>query len=183
MTVESISGRWAARRRRDATGDLSPELEFKRIVETHQALVYSICLYGLGDPGRAEELAQEVFLKLYTVLDTIESDTHLVRWLRRTATHRVIDAIRAHRPRVSLEQVAEPGRPASHGDPLLRESLRSLVAELPPSQRIAIVLRFGDGLKLREIAETLDLPLNTVKSNLRRGLEKLRSRLEERWKS
>lgn len=150
---------------------------FAEIVRSREAMVYSICLGGLRDRSRAEEVAQEVFLQLYRNLDRIESEAHLTNWLRRAATHRVIDASRSSRPSVSLELVPEPETPSEVGDPLLRGRLAALVAELPLTQRMTVILRFGEEMPLAEIAEALEMPINTVKSNLRRGLARLREQL------
>lgn len=151
---------------------------FAEIVRENESMVFSICLHALRDRAQAEEVAQEVFLQLYRNLDRLDSDAHVVNWLRRTATHRVIDVCRASSGvAVSLEMIAEPGTSHGVGDPLLRERLRRLVAELPVSQRMAIILRFGEEMQLAEIADALEVPINTVKSNLRRGLARLRERL------
>jgi RNA polymerase sigma-70 factor, ECF subfamily len=154
------------------------EHAFGSLVREHESMVYSIAFHALRDAARAEEIAQEVFLQLYRTMERIESPSHLVHWLRRTTGHRVIDEIRTPRDRaVSLELVEEPRAEQRQGDPLLRERLRALVAELPGPQRVTLVLRFGEEMGIAEIAESLGMPLNSVKSHLRRGLGKLRARL------
>lgn len=151
---------------------------FAEIVKANEAMVYSICLHALRNRAQAEEVAQEVFLQLYRNLDRVESDAHVVNWLRRTATHRVIDVCRASNGSlVSLELIAEPETSGRVGDPLLRNRLRQLVGELPVTQRLVVVLRFGEEMQLSEIADALEMPVNTVKSNLRRGLARLREQL------
>jgi RNA polymerase sigma-70 factor (ECF subfamily) len=65
-------------------------------------------------------------------------------------------------------------------DPMLDALLRRLVAGLPPQPRIVVTLRFQEDMELSEIADVLDMPLNTVKSHLRRSMEALRRKLLER---
>lgn len=149
---------------------------FADLVREHQAMVYGIALHSMRDPDAAEELAQEVFLQLYRNLDSIESPRHLLHWLRRVTANRCIDEARRRRFRaVPLEEVAEVPEPRSErGDPLARKSLLRLLGELPPKQRVVVTLRFQEDLDLQEIASTLSMPVNTVKSHLRRGLAALR---------
>ncbi len=177
MTVTAL-GRWPDRAGSLARAQHGCDEAFAEIVKENEGMVFSICLHALRDRGRAEEVAQEVFLQLYRNLDRLESQQHVVNWLRRTATHRVIDACRATNDAgVSLELVPELETRHPFRDPLLRDRLRDLVAELPVSQRMAVVLRFGEEMQLSEIADALEVPINTVKSNLRRGLARLRERL------
>lgn len=68
--------------------------EFRAIVERHQARVFSIAFRILGESGAAEEVAQDVFLELYRSLGRLESEEHLIAWLRRVACHRATDALR-----------------------------------------------------------------------------------------
>jgi RNA polymerase sigma-70 factor (ECF subfamily) len=151
---------------------------FADIVQEHQAMVFSIAYHFLHDCAVAEEVAQEVFLHLYRNLAAIKSAKHLVLWLRKVTCHRCIDEVRRVPavPTVSLEAVAEPRAEAPDPDPLLSERLRRMVAALPEDARAVIILRYQEELNVAEIAEILDIPLNTVKSRLHRSLEILRER-------
>jgi RNA polymerase sigma-70 factor (ECF subfamily) len=157
-------------------GDLDA---FADLVRHHQRLVFGIACRMLDDRAAAEDLAQDVFVQLHRHLSTIESDAHLASWLRRVVAHRAIDAVRERkrRPVTPIDAVAEPaGPPAEERDPLLVQSLRQQVASLPPAARAVVVLRYQRELGPVEIAETLDMPLNTVKSHLKRSLAVLRAR-------
>jgi RNA polymerase sigma-70 factor (ECF subfamily) len=142
-------------------------------------MVFSLARHFLRDPWRAEELAQEVFLQLYQRLSEIESPQHLVFWLRRITSHRCIDQARrgACQHRLSLDDVAEPQAAASNSDPLLARTLGRLVASLPSKARLVIILRYQENMEYHEIAETLGMPINTVKSSLQRALKVLRAKL------
>jgi RNA polymerase sigma-70 factor (ECF subfamily) len=160
---------------------------FADLVRRHQAMVFSVALRIVGNRALAEELAQDVFLQLHRSLPTLESGAHVVHWLRRVVSHRAIDSARqrARRPQASLEQVAEPAgvNNARDADPLMSRRLRSLVAALPPAPRAVITLRFQEDLDPTEIARVLEMPVNTVKSHLRRALAVLRGRAKELMES
>ena len=162
---------------RCARGDLSA---FGDIVREHQAMVFSIASHSLRDTSRAEEIAQEVFLRLHQNLQKIQSAAHLMLWLRQVTTRRCIDEVRRNpaQPPLSLEEAPEPLATPPAGDPLLSERLRRLVAALPEKARMMIILRYQEELDLAEIAEVLEIPINTVKSRLQRALAVLREKLE-----
>jgi RNA polymerase sigma-70 factor (ECF subfamily) len=122
-------------------------------------------------------VAQEVFLHLYLNLRSIQSPAHLKFWLRKVASHRCIDQARGHRPPVSLDEIPEPVGLASARDPLLEQRLQRLIASLPDRARLVVILRFQEELEYHEIAEVLEMPINTVKSNLQRALAVLRGKL------
>lgn len=156
------------------------EAAFARLVVEHERMVYGIALHSLHDRETAEELSQEVFLQLYRSLDAIESPEHLVNWLRRVTANRCIDVARRRRFRlVPLEDVAVAGDAGEWRDPIAARTLARLIGRLPARQRLVIVLRYQEELELGEIAATLSMSVNTVKSHLRRGIEKLRRWLGE----
>lgn len=157
---------------------------FAEIVREHQAMVFSIGWHYLADRALAEDLGQEVFLRLYQNLAAIESPAHLAHWLRRVAVHRCVDHSRRgyFRRESPLEETHEIAVGSSPADSFLSERLRQSVAQLREKQRMVIVLRYQEELELGEIAELLDMPLNTVKSTLHRALENLRGKLTRKVK-
>jgi RNA polymerase sigma-70 factor, ECF subfamily len=161
---------------RAATGDAAA---FEAIVREHQAMVFSLACYFLHDPARAEEIAQEAFLRLYQNLGRIESPEHLVQWLRQVTWRCAIDESRraSHQPSVALEEVTEPAAEDHAVDLLLKHRLHAVVASLPPRARMMVILRFQEDLNLAEIAEIMSVPVNTVKSGLARALSVLREKL------
>jgi RNA polymerase sigma-70 factor (ECF subfamily) len=158
---------------------LSDQLAFEQIVRQHQGMVFSLACHYLRDRSLAEELAQEVFLNLHQNLHTIKSPEHLTFWLRKVTSHRCIDQTRRQkvRPQISLEDVAEPVAKSTENDLLLSELLRRVVDALPEKARMVVILRYQEDLDPSEIAQVLDMPLNTVKSHLRRSLSILRDKL------
>jgi RNA polymerase sigma-70 factor (ECF subfamily) len=152
---------------------------FLRLIRQHQARVFSLALRLTGRPEDAEELAQDTFLALYSQLPFLQSSQHVRHWVSRTVTHRSIDRLRSRtRRRESgcLDQMLlEIPTEDSTADPLLHRTLRALLMRLPEVPRAVLVLRFQEDMDLSDIAATMDLPLNTVKSHLRRSLEWLRA--------
>jgi RNA polymerase sigma-70 factor (ECF subfamily) len=154
---------------------------FAALVRRHQSMVFSLALHVLRNRTAAEDLAQDVFLELYRSLGRLESAAHVVAWLRRVTSHRCIDELRRARNRMELQMEVLPERGQQAGDRefFLEGRLRDLVAELPPNARMVMVLRFQEELEPSEIADTLNMPVNTVKSHLRRSLAVLRAALSK----
>jgi len=154
---------------------------FADLVREHQGMVFSLARHFTRHREAAEDLAQEVFLELYRSIGRMESPSHLVFWLRRVTSHRCIDRSRrqAYRMELAVAEVPEQSVPAAAlPDPFLEARLRQLVAALPPAPRIVVALRFQEDLQPQEIADVLEMPVNTVKSHLRRALGLLRERLQ-----
>jgi RNA polymerase sigma-70 factor (ECF subfamily) len=152
---------------------------FAALVRRHQGQVYSLCRRMLADRFQAEDLAQEVFLQLYRSIASVESETHLVFWLRRVTVNRAIDRLRREplpRP-VALAEADGLATEAVEADPVLERRLRGLLLELAPAARAVVLLRYQEDLDPTEIARTLRMPLNTVKSHLKRSLAALRAGL------
>jgi RNA polymerase sigma-70 factor, ECF subfamily len=144
-------------------------------------MVFSIGWHFLRDRSAAEELAQDAFLQLHRNLGSIESPAHLTNWLRRVMTQRCIDYSRRARlrPRVGLDDAPEPSVAAAPPDPYLTSILDRQIARLPERSRMIVVLRFQEEMEPAEIAETMGIPVGTVKSNLHRALALMRGRMEK----
>jgi RNA polymerase sigma-70 factor (ECF subfamily) len=156
-------------------------LDFARIVEDNQSLVFSLAVRFLRDRESAAELAQDVFLQLYRQLHRIDSPAHATWWLRRSICHRCIDEARKRklRPRIDIGSVPEPRSENSVVDPMLNERLRRVVGMLPDGARMVVLLRYQEDLDPSEIAELLNMPVSSVKSRLHRSLAFLRGKLEK----
>ena len=161
---------------RSARGEQSA---FGGIVREYQRMVYSMAYHFFHNPALAEDLAQDVFLRLYQNLGTIKTPAHLILWLRQVTSRRCIDQARRElaQPSLSLEEAPEPIAGGKPSDPFLAKRLRRAVTSLSEDSRLVIILRYQEELELAEIAEILDIPINTVKSRLQRSLAALRERL------
>jgi RNA polymerase sigma-70 factor, ECF subfamily len=159
--------------------------DFEQLVDEHQPMVFSLALRMTGDRGLAEEIAQDTFLALDKNLGKIQNPLHACFWLRRVTMSRTADALRRRRVGgvdlwVELEE--NHGAPEEERSSPLAGRLEQLLATLPGPQRAALILRYQEGLTPEEIAQTLEAPLATVKSNLQRGLKLLRAKAENHLK-
>jgi RNA polymerase sigma-70 factor (ECF subfamily) len=153
--------------------------EFRRLIEAHQRMVFSVALRLTGDYATAEEVAQDVFLELHRSGERLVSEDHVRFWLRRTAKHRSIDAIRRriNRPESGAEEWMEEQHHNTDGGGVgvgTQARLESLLRTLPDGLRSAIVLRYQEEMLPDEIAEVLGQSVASVKSQLHRGLTLLR---------
>jgi RNA polymerase sigma-70 factor (ECF subfamily) len=153
--------------------------EFRRLVEAHQRMVFSLALRVTGEAGTAEEVAQDTFLELFRTPQPLQSGDHIRFWLRRVTVHRATDALRrrAHRPEASAEEwLEEDFLPESTEavNAAVLTLLEELLRGLPEAMRVPVVLRYQEEMLPDEIATLLGQPVATVKSNLQRGLQLLR---------
>jgi RNA polymerase sigma-70 factor (ECF subfamily) len=158
---------------------LGDDTAFAALVRMHQASVFSIGLRMLNRRDAAEDLAQDVFLQLYRKLDSIESVEHLGFWLRRVAANLAIDWIRraAYSTAQPIEDGTELAAPQPEDDVLMTRELSRLLGELAPAARAVMVLRYQEDRDVTEIAAALDMPVNTVKSHIKRSLTALRGKM------
>jgi RNA polymerase sigma-70 factor (ECF subfamily) len=171
---------------RAAGGDGSA---FQALVERHRSMVYRVAYQFAGNHHDAEDIAQEVFIKVYRSLDRFRQDSQLSSWLYRIVMNACIDHRRRHSPAGSApfgeeaeqkmlntpEETPGPEDRAYAGE--LGAVLERAVATLPKGQRIVFVMRHHQGLKLCEIAEALGLAEGTVKRQLHAAVHRLRQAL------
>ena len=153
------------------------DAEFRDFYVSEAARLERIALLMTGNPEAAADLAQDALLKTYLAWRRIRSDDP-GPYARRA----LVNLCRNHRRRRALELRKSPtpeSVAASHPD--IAEMLRvaSALAALPPLRRAVIVLRYYEDMTEAEVARVLDRPLNTVKSDIRRSLERLRPLLAE----
>lgn len=157
--------------------------DFRRLVETHQRMVFSLALRVTGEHGSAEEVAQDAFLELHRELTgtqaRLESEDHVKFWLRRVTVHRATDSLRkrSRQPEAGAEEWLEEQFVEDNSEALnakVLALLEELLRTIPEQQRVAIVLRYQEEMTPDEIATLLNQPVATVKSNLQRGLQLLR---------
>src|SRR5947209_1728356 len=102
---------------------------FAELVREHQSMVFSIAYHFLRDRALAEEIAQDVFLKLFRNLASLESEAHVTFWLRRVTSNRCVDAVRRRqrRPEVGLDNTPELCSTDAPKDPMLSRKLQTLL--------------------------------------------------------
>ncbi len=156
-------------------------MAFCQLVQTHQKRIYSIALRLVGERADAEELAQDAFMKLHASLAQISTPAHLKHWLIRTVSHRAIDRLRSSArqgltlPLESISGSPQDLVPDALGDPMAAAHLQRLLRQLEPDARAVVLLYYQQDLAVADIASVLEMPVNTVKSHLRRSIEWLRT--------
>ena len=164
---------------------------FQALVETHRSMVYRVAYQFAGNHHDAEDIAQEVFIKVYRSLDRFRQDAQLTSWMYRIAMNACIDHRRRNAPAGSApfgeeaehrlnntpEEAPGPEERAYAGE--LGDVLDAAVRRLPDGQRIVFVMRHHQGLKLCEIAEALGLAEGTVKRQLHAAVHRLRAALSQ----
>jgi RNA polymerase sigma-70 factor (ECF subfamily) len=156
---------------------------YRVLVERESTTVFRICYRILGDLAEAEDAAQEAFVTAYRAISSFRAEGSFGAWIGRIATRQAYRRLSTRR-RATVEPIDdtfELPAPASATDPLglaldaeRSEGVRIAVAELDEPYREVVALRFFGELSLNEIAAATDRPLGTVKTHLRRGLERLR---------
>jgi RNA polymerase sigma-70 factor, ECF subfamily len=163
---------------------------FRELVLRFERPVYSLIVRMVQDPGTAEDLAQETFVKAYRSLRTYDASRKLSSWLFKIAHNTTIDHLRRHVPdTVSLEapqdeegrgglaailsdaSVEDPAAAAERRD--MARSLERAISRLRPEYREAVVLFYLEGATYQEICDVTGLPLGTVKTNLHRARKEL----------
>jgi RNA polymerase sigma-70 factor, ECF subfamily len=170
--------------------DLSDARTFSRIYDDHARSVYGAALRILGDPAQAQDVTQDVFLRVWRRPRRFDAGRgELGAYLRLMARSRALDLYRegqaAGRASERLRVVASrdegrvDDRPAPAAERSVdRSGLRAALALLPEAQREALVLAYWGGLTADQIARRAGLPLGTVKSRIRLGMAKVRAELE-----
>lgn len=171
------------------TGD---EVHFKALVERHRLPVFRLVLslLGPGQQGVAEELTQEVFLKVYRKLGQFRGEAKFSSWLYRIAYNQAVQyrASPRFRTRHHGEEALEMSRSERpRDDPFIAASekrtastVKLCLTQLPDLYRSVLHLHYWMGMTVSEIGETLSVPDGTIKSYLHRGRAKLHALLAER---
>lgn len=144
--------------------------------------VYRTALYMLGDPQDALDAAQEALLRIYRNLSGYRFEAKVETWAQRIALHTAVDFLRKRKRTLPLDEGIDPAQ-GRGGSPVewsgVSHDIGSAIRRLPEPQRRVVILRYLQDFTYEEIAETTQLPLNTVKSHLYRGRKKLQSWLAD----
>jgi RNA polymerase sigma-70 factor (ECF subfamily) len=161
------------------------------LYDRYSRLVFSLALHSVGDRAAAEEITQDVFLRAWQRARQYRAERAKVStWLTSITRHRAIDQLRRRGSRPEMRSVAwaeippeaEPsinGPEESAALTMERTRVRAAIARLSVTQKQVLALAYFQGLTQSQIAETLGLPLGTVKTRIRLGMQKLREMLRE----
>jgi RNA polymerase sigma-70 factor (ECF subfamily) len=170
--------------RRARAGD---EDAFEAIVNLYGRRITGYCHRMVGQG--AEDLAQEVFVKLYLALDRLDAEKPLSPFIFRIAHNHCLDALRKKKlPTVPLVKAGEEGKEVQHAsgkptpDELAQraEVLRAVeeaLESMPPGERSTLIMWHVEGMSYEEISMALGLPMGTVKARIHRGRERLQQKL------
>lgn len=166
---------------------------FQRLVERYKKKIYFLAYDILGDHHEAEDISQEVFIKVFRSLRNFRRDAKMSSWIYQITANTCIDALRKKKskPQVNLEdfnhvslqdnlagggtRVQNPELSAEAS--IMQHKIQNALHKVTPKEKTVFVMRHYNDLKIKEIAETLQVSSWTVKSLLFRALKKLRKEL------
>ena len=157
---------------------------FGQLARRHERLVYNLALRYMGDPATADDMAQEAFLKAFRLLGGFRGDAAFSTWLYRVTSSVCLTELRrrARRRESPLDMVALGRQPADTTAPEeldLRRAVRRCIGRLPRKYATVIGLYYLQQCSYEEIAESLGIPLGTLKTWMHRARLQLRALLEK----
>lgn len=160
---------------------------FTDLVDSYKNLVFGVISQVVADKNQVEDLAQDVFLKIYRGLPSFRGEAKLSTWIYRIVLNVCTDAAARERPSASLDERDIGGKlryePAVRDRAFraieLRDELEYAIAVLPVAQRFLISAHYFGGQQYQELADILGMPIGTVKTQLHRAKAQLRVLLEQ----
>ena len=160
-------------------------VSFREVVETHQRDLYAFAYRLTGNHHDAEDLSQEVFIKVYASLSSFRGESGLKTWIHRIAVNTYLNkrrkkALSFMRLKPDFEVDAATGIPPSDRGAevnALRSQVNRALQQLSRQERVAFTLRVDDECSVKEVAEAMEVAEGTVKSLLFRAVRKMRKEL------
>jgi RNA polymerase sigma-70 factor (ECF subfamily) len=172
------------------------EEDYRQLLSRYEGYIYSLCYRLLGHREDALEMSQEAMLKVVTNLGSYQLNRPFKPWLRKVVVNVCLNFLRQRQTAtLSLDRTMEEDLPlegllaaGSESDPTsraewldTRNTLQQALKGLPPPLRLVLVLRHQEGMSYQEIADVMQLPLGTVKTNLFRARRLLRRILQDAY--
>jgi RNA polymerase sigma-70 factor (ECF subfamily) len=165
------------------------ETAFRELVDQYKGLVFALIARSIPNRARAEELAQDVFLKVHRGLPYFRGESRLSTWVYRI----VINTLSQERPELataSLDETDDENRPVlqpgaddpAFGELVLKDRLQKAIEQLPVRYQVLINGHYLKGMQYDELAAALDMPMGTVKTHLHRAKRQLRRLLETEYR-
>ncbi|MGI6514337.1 MAG: sigma-70 family RNA polymerase sigma factor [Syntrophomonadaceae bacterium] len=170
------------------------EYAYRVLLSRYESYIYSLCFRLTGRREDALELAQEAMVKIVMGLDSYQINQPFKPWLRRLVINTGINFLRRRSPDLlSLDQDIADGltlgdslAAGNSGNPQMRlewmetrQALEKAMEELPPEYRLVLTLRHQEGMSYKEIADSIGIPVGTVKTYLFRARNRLRQMLKD----
>lgn len=160
---------------------------FRAIVETHQGFVYAVAFRFVNDAHDAEDITQEVFVRLWKNLHTYRKEVKLTTWLYKIVANRCLDFLnsrhgRQRKNKVDIDRshfVQDNSTPEkAFQQQELSRIIHAVADELTPKQKAVFILRDLEGLSPEEVSEALSMSPGNVKSNLFHARQKMAEKLK-----
>ncbi len=160
------------------------ERAFQDLVDRYKDLVYALIARTVQDRSRADDLAQDVFLRIHRGLPYFRGEARLSTWIYRIVANVCVQDVGRPAAPISLDDEPSRHRAAmsapdrQFGDLELKDRLEKAIARLPANYRLLIAAHYLEGVRYEDLADALQLPLGTVKTQLYRAKQQLRRMLE-----
>jgi RNA polymerase sigma-70 factor, ECF subfamily len=164
------------------------ETAFRELVDQYKGLVFALIARSIANRARAEELAQDVFLKVHKGLPYFRGEARLSTWIYRI----VINVLSQERPELAAasldDQDDDRPRPQpaaddrAFGDLVVRDRLQKAIEQLPLPYQVLINGHYLKGMRYEDLADALNMPMGTVKTHLHRAKRRLRHLLETEYR-
>lgn len=157
--------------------------DIERLYDEHAQALFAFLLNFTRDEDDTRDVLQEVFVKLARQPDLLRAARDERAFLIRLAHNAAIDLMRRrstrarHHEQFGAEKISPFAAATDPDEAAFRTELSTALGELPPDQRAVVHLKLWEGLTFEQIAEAMEIPLNTAASRYRYGLDKLRDRL------
>ena len=161
---------------------------FQELVNQYKDLVFGIITRTARDSSSAEDLAQEVFLRIYRGLPYFRGEARLSTWIYRIVANVCVQEQQGRKPATQplderdLDKRASASASRDLSDLMLRDRLEKAIARLPEHYRLLVAAHYLQGVQYEDLAEALHLPLGTLKTQLHRAKRQLRRLLETELK-
>ncbi|MDE2399670.1 MAG: RNA polymerase sigma factor [Patescibacteria group bacterium] len=168
---------------RAKTGDLEA---FEYILSFYEKAIYNYCLRMIKNSQNAKDITQETFIKVYTHRKEIDPEKNIKTWIFTIATNTTYDFIRSKKRKreTSLDEKTErnetiPNLEAYYPREGLVSDVERALEQINPKYGEALILFYQQGFEYKEIAEILNIPINTIKTHISRGKDQLKDILKE----
>jgi RNA polymerase sigma-70 factor (ECF subfamily) len=155
---------------------------FEQILSFYEKAIYNYCLKILRNPNSAQDVTQETFIKVYTHRKSIDIDKNIKTWIFTIATNTVYDFLRSKKRKkeISLDENEETisSLKAYYPEEGLVSDVNKALDKINPEYKKSLLLFYKQGFQYHEIADLLNIPINTVKTHISRGKEQIKEKLK-----